>query len=362
MTRSLNRALDAKLASVAAHGLAPLDIDSSSVVISDGDAAEFVEAIRRNRISGIAVVALIDGALVASEETADSIVALHDEIMGQTMRTEITATRVSALLTDAGVDHRVLKGLSLAHTVYLDPAARSFRDVDVLVSSADIDESVERLMAEGATRSQAELRPGYDRRFSKSVTLRLDGVEVDVHRLLCPGPFGVWSKPNDLFVLRSVVGIASVDIPILDRTDNLLHACYHVALGQIEPVLANLRDIVELAGTDNAIGFDAERFDQTVDRWQGKAVIRRAVRLVEQRLKTPLPEALRSYASASVDKAHFDALEPYLMERDGSRFGALAPATLRALPLSERAAYALAVGLPEGSEPIDRIKGFLNRG
>ena len=361
MKRSLNRALEAKLSAVASHGLAPLDVDGPGTVVSDGEAEEFVQAVREHRISGVAVVALIDGALVVSDETAALLVALHDEIMGQTMRTEITATQVSDLLTEAAIDHRVLKGLALAHTVYLDPAARSFRDVDVLVPSDDIDETVERLMVLGATRAQPELRPGYDRRFSKSVTLRLDGVEVDVHRILCPGPFGVWMKPNDLFVLRSVVAIAGVDIPILDRTDNLLHACYHVALGQVEPVLSNLRDIVELAGAEDEIGFDAERFDQTVDRWQGTAVIRRAVRLVEQRLKAPLPEALRSYANASVDKTHFHALEPYLVEQDGSRFGALAPATLRALPLADRAAYALAVGLPEGTEPIDRIKGLLNR-
>ena len=361
MRRSLNRALDAKLTAMAAHGLAPLDSDGPGTVVSDGEASEFVQAVRDNRISGIAVVALIDGALLVSESTAASLVALHDEVMGQTMRTEVSATSVSALLTDAGIDHRVLKGLALAHTVYLDPAARSFRDVDVLVPSTDMDESVERLMAIGATRAQPELRPGYDRRFSKSVTLKLDGIEIDLHRVLCPGPFGVWMKPNDLFVLRNVVRVAGVDIPILDRTDNLLHACYHVALGQVEPVLSNLRDIAELSGTDQELGFDVERFDQAVDRWQGKAVIRRAVRLVNQRLKAPLPEALRSYANAAVDSAHFDALEPYLVERDGSRFGALAPATLRALPLSDRAAYALAVGLPEGTEPLDRIKGLLNR-
>jgi hypothetical protein len=52
-------------------------------------------------------------------------------------------------------------------------------------------------------------------------------------------------------------------------------------------------------------------------------------------------------------------LEPYV--REGDRFAGLAAATLRVLPMQERAAYALAVGLPEGAKPLDRMKVLSRR-
>ena len=348
---------------IAAYGLSESgdQTGDTKIEIDDAIADEVLAGIAENRISGTAILALTQDAIASSEETEEKLIAQHDEVMGQSMRTEIMAVRVSDMLTGAGIEHRLLKGAALAHTVYEDPAARSFRDVDVLVSSAAIEATVALLTSHGATRAQPELRPGYDKRFAKSVTLKLDGVEVDLHRVLSPGPFGVWMKPNDLFVLRSVIDVAGVNIPILDRTDNLLHACYHLALGQVEPVLSNVRDAALLAGTDANIGFDATRFDQSVDRWKGRVVVRRAVRIVERRLGVTLPEPLRSYGRAVADQAELAALEPYLASGDGGRFGALVPATLKALPMADRAAYALAVGLPEGTEPVERLKGLLKR-
>lgn len=360
MTLALNSGITSKLEAIAAHRIGPQAEETAPLVVSNDEATELIEGLKAERIAGAGVVCLIDGGMDVSNETADRIVALHDDVMSQTMRTEVMAVRVSDLLTGLGVDHRLLKGAALAHTVYSDPAERSFRDVDLLVGSSDIDRAVAALAKEGATRAQPELRPGYDSRFAKSVTMRLDGIEIDLHRVLCPGPFGVWMKPGDLFVLRSVVAIADVDVPILDPTDNLLHACYHVALGQVEPALSNLRDVALLAGTSSTLGFDAGRFDQSVDRWRGRPVIRRAIRLVERRLRCSLPAELSWYRTASVDAAEIQALEPYLVEEEG-RFAALAPATFRALPMSDRPAYALAVGLPEGAEPLDRIKDLLKR-
>ena len=357
----LNSGVTTKVEAIASHGLGP-DADAAApIMISDSEADLFIDALKEHRLAGAAVVCLIDGGISASSEVANRIVSLHDDEMGRTMRSEIMALRVSGTLTDAGVEHRLLQGAALAHTVYSDPAARSFRIVDVLIPSRSMYRAVDLLVAEGATRAKPELRAGYDQRFADSVTLRLNGRQIALHRVFCPGPFGVWMKPNDLFVLRGVLDIANVDIPILDATDNLLHGCYYLALAQIEPALTNVRDVALLAGTTENLGFDAGRFDQTVDRWRGRAVIRRAVRIVERRLGFALPSELSWYGKASVEKADLAAMEPYLVERERGRIDALAPATFRALSMSDRAAYALAVGLPDGTEPVSRIKEIFKR-
>lgn len=361
MTLELNSGIMTKVEAIAAHGLGPHADAAAPIEITDSEADLVLEALKEHRLAGAAVVCLIDGGMAISNELASRIVLLHDDEMGRTLRTEIMSVRVSDLLTGAGIEHRLLDGAALAHSVYSDPAERSFRKVDVLVTPQNVDRTVQLLISNGAIRPVAELRPGFDQRFASSVNLNLDGREMDVHRVLCPGPFGVWMKPNDLFVLRDVLDIANVDIPTLDPTDNLLHACYLLALGRIEPLLTNVRDVALLAGTADHLGFDAGRFDHTVERWRGRAVVRRAVRIVERRLGFALPGELSWYGKASVDADERAALEPYLTEQDEDRFDAMAPFTFRALPMSERPAFALAVGLPDGTEPVARFKELFTR-
>jgi hypothetical protein len=322
---------------------------------------QVLDLLVRQRVLGVAVSGIEDGSIRASEAFVHALTVRHDEAMAQTMRIEVMGIKVSSQFATAGIEHRFLKGSALAHTVARRPSERSFRDVDLLVESEAIGAAVELLHSFGAERSQPELRPGYDKRFAKSVTMRLDDVEIDLHRLLCPGPFGVWMRPNDLFLVREELRFGQVSLPTLDRTDHLIHACYHVALGQAEPVFANLRDIVLLAGHVGVPEFDAARLAETIERWRGGAVLRRAVRLVSNQFDVELPDALARYLHEPVNAAELAVINPYLTDDPSGRFAALAPATLKALPLGDRTAYAMAVGLPSGSNPLSRVKSMISR-
>ena len=99
---------------------------------------------------------------------------------------------VVQLFADAAIEVRLLKGPAVAHLDYPDPAWRAFGDIDVLVPSAQYDDAIRALLAVGGRRRSQEVRPGFDRRFGKGacVTL-LNGVQVDVHRTLASGPFGL---------------------------------------------------------------------------------------------------------------------------------------------------------------------------
>ncbi len=331
--------------------------DSTTIVIEPTDNDAVLGFVRNERIEGVAVAALLDGTLECDGAFATALVRQHDDTMAQTLRVEITAVRTSSLLSDSGVPHRILKGTALAHSVARTTSERSFRDVDVLVQSTLLDDVVGLLAREGASRLREQLRPGFDARFGKSVTMKLDGIEIDVHRLLCPGPFGVWMHPDDLFLLRSSVEVGGIELPTLDRTDHLVHACYHAAIGSAAPSLVNLRDIALLAAGE----WDGERFVQTIDRWRGRAVVQRAIRLVEDELEVELPEALAVLRHRPVPPDERAMIEPYLTTDSGGRFADLAPATLRALPMADRVAYARAVGLPDGADVLDRVKSMINR-
>ena len=344
-----------------AEDIVSLDLEGTSVespvVIDDENAASVLNQLDAERILGVAVRALEAGDLVANDEFGHELIARHDAVMAQTMRVELMAARLSGLLTERGIRHRLLKGAALAHTVARSPMERSFRDVDVLVSGADMDRAVALVIAEGGTRNQPPLRDGFDARFGKSVTLRLDDVEVDLHRVLSPGPFGVWMNPHDLFVLKDELQIAGVTLPTLDATDHLVHACYHAALGQREPVLANLRDIALLAEAS----IDGPRLMETVERWRGVAVVKRAVGLVQSALDVELPEVLLQVKRHTPDTAETAAIDPYLTDDPRGRFASLAPHTLRALPARDRAAFARAVGFPDGTDPMNRAKSLIRR-
>ncbi len=332
----------APLRAVTGYGLA----GAAGTVGAVEDPGALLAAVAEHRLTGIAARALDAGDLELPSDAAAILRARHDVVMAQTLRVELALIEVAGLLADAGVDHRVLKGSALAHTVAMDPADREFRDVDVLVPASQIDRAVAALTGAGAMRLQPELRPGFDRRFAKSVTMRLDGVEVDIHRTLAPGPFGVWIHAGDLFVVGSSFTVADRQLATLDRTDHLVHACYHVALGQSMPAFTNLRDIALLASGP----WDAERFDSTVTRWQGRPVVARAVRLVRELAELELPSALTEYRPSPGDAA---MLAPYV--REGDRFPALALATARALGPADRATYARAIALPAGAGVRQRV-------
>lgn len=333
------------LAAIARHDIDPAP--SAIVGLSDTEQQDLLALIAEHRLAGVAVRAFESGALDLGVAGATTLVASHDVAMAQTMRVELRLLDAAHALAGAGVEFRVLKGSALAHLVAVDPADREFRDVDLLVHSADLDVAVESLEAIGADRIQPRLSLDFDRRFAKSVTLRLSGIEIDVHRTLAPGPFGVWLRPGDLFVLPQPLLVAGRVLATLDRTDHLLHACYHVALGQSVPAFTNLRDVALLAAGD----WDHGRFVETVELWRGRPVIARAVRLVERLLDHELPPELRSFTPQSGDAV---LLAPYV--GDGDRFPALALAMLRALPARDRAAFARAVALPAGTDPRQRVR------
>ncbi len=341
-----------RIASIGLPGSSPDLIELDEV------GSAIVPMLMNERILGVAARGIDQGALLGDEDVIGDVIAAHDEVMRQTMRIEVKAVEVSQLFDEAGIDHRILKGAALAHTMAVRPADRSFRDVDVLVDGDDIDQAVQVLTRAGATRLQPELRAGYDARFGKSVTLKSGDIEVDIHRVLSPGPFGVWMKPKELFLLKQSVQLGGRDLPTLDPTSHLVHACYHVALGQVTPVLSNLRDIAMLAATD---GIDFDRFDETITRWRGGAVIKRAVRLAQARLDAELPDELVRYVHAAVPASELEMIAPYLTNDSSGRFAALAPSTLKALPLADRPAYALAVGLQDGSDPVGRVRNMLGR-
>jgi hypothetical protein len=326
-------------AAIGAHGLAtslpalpkePLDFQRWSALAG---------RIAHGRITGLWAQAIADGALAATPAQALQAATEHAVAIGVKELLERFLLEVVNVLTQSGIDYRVLKGTAVAHLDYPDPRLRTFGDIDVLVPADDFDRAVTALVGAGCTRRTPELRPGFDRRFGKgAVLVGPQGFELDLHRTFVSGPFGLWSHPADLFAAASSFAVAGVELRALTLEDRFLHACFHAALTRWVR-LSTLRDVAQLL-----IGreLDVDQVRGRAADWRADAVIARGVTLAWDTLAlsavTPLSRFAATYA---LDRHELRAVQASLGEA-GER-PSKAVEGLRAIPgVRLKAAYARA--------------------
>lgn len=262
----------AALTAAARHGLPgperpPVELDAA-------DLDRALRLVRLDRLGGLLAVAMDDGAVRASSETVAAVRnAWHEQLVGS-VRVERLAIRVAAVLDDAGARWRLTKGPALAHLDYADPALRTFGDVDVIVHPDSWVAAVEALTEAGWRRPQPELAGGFDERYGKGATLvDADDLEVDLHRRLAIGRFGVRLPTESLFNGVESLPIGGRSLPVLPGSDRLLHACFHAALGGFREWRAH-RDVAQLLLVSEV---DWTGTVGKAERWRVGAVVAGAV-------------------------------------------------------------------------------------
>ncbi|MGH3952126.1 MAG: nucleotidyltransferase family protein, partial [Pseudonocardiaceae bacterium] len=160
--------------------------------LDDAAWGTILSAARTHRVTGELQAAVDDGALPATEVQARQARAAHRSAVLRVLSLERALIGLVDLLAASAIEVRVLKGAAVAHLDYARPGLRAFVDLDVLVRPADIDRAVRVLSGAGFTRTLAEPRPGFDRRFDKGTTLLSPArYELDLHRTFVLGPWGV---------------------------------------------------------------------------------------------------------------------------------------------------------------------------
>ena len=271
--------------------------------------ALFDRAVDERAVSLLAC-AVAEGLICATPAQAEQLGIGHEAAMRSCVWLERWTLEVVQLFADAAIEVRLLKGPAVAHLDYPDPAWRAFGDIDVLVPSAQYDDAIRLLLAVGGRRRSQEVRPGFDRRFGKGacVTL-LNGVQVDVHRTLASGPFGLTVDLGELFRRSEVVTLADRPVPVLSRELRLVHACYHAALGDTTPRVVALRDVAQMLGSTE-LDFDEVR--RIGKRWRAEIVLARAISLTWDALQlaaTPVSEWATAFSG---DRFERSALSAYV--------------------------------------------------
>ena len=335
-------------AAVAAYGVAADGDDRlPSAPLSDGEWNALVDVCHRERLVFLLDAAVQAGAVPATAEQRCVLDALLVPFVQQQLHLEAQLLTVVEVLDRHGLDHRLLKGLALANTVYPDPLQRYFHDLDVLVRGDQLADVV-RVLTEhtGFRRRVPELRAGFDRRFAKSVTMvdRLGG-ELDLHRTLVRGVCGFELDLDELWASTRPVSVAGVVVPALSPEGQLLHATLAAALSDVPARLSTLRDVAQLASAD---GVDAGDLASLATHHGVVAPVARGVQLTEQGLRVSLGELGAWAAGVEVDAHGRRQLAEYGAD---SRFRTQALDIARTLHLPDQLRYLSALVLPVAGVP-----------
>ena len=331
---------------IAAHGMMPTsDRGHTSPSPPSADVWEHVLAdLDRHRLSGLAVAAALDGSLPLKESQREELLTLHRRWLATSLVRERRTLGLVTRFLAADLDVVVLKGTTFAHRFYPDPGWRPFGDVDLLVRGHQWEQAADLLAEAGLHRTRPEPHLGFDRRFGKSALHRDDdGVEVDLHRTLVLGPFGLWIDPDGLFDRAVSVEVGGVAVPCLDATASYLHACVHASLGTRPVQLLALRDLVQIEVATGVKWADAA---ELVRQWQLGPVVRHALAEAASQLGHRPSAAAAELATISASRHAERALGAYTVVSRAR--GGVARATLAALPrLRDKAAYIRSLVSPD---------------
>jgi hypothetical protein len=261
-------------AAVAAHGLATSRPTLPREPLDDVAWRALLEGVAHGRITGWLARAIADGSLAVTPAQADEAATRHLSATGLVALLESFLAELVGMLDTRSIESRVLKGPAVARLDYPDRRLRTFGDVDLLVRGHDFDRAVSALEHAGLQRRFVELRPGFDARFGKGVPLaRGDGFELDLHRTFADGPFGLRSRPDQLFHDGVHVDVTGTPMLALSREDRLVHACFHVALsGDLR--LSSVRDVAQLVLAGE---LDVDRVRTRIEGWHADPVLARGI-------------------------------------------------------------------------------------
>jgi len=327
----------------AGYGLPGHDEDEPMTVSTDAWPA-FLAQVDYEKLAGIAVAAVEGEWLHLSDEQRSALFQCHREFMVHALRVERMLLTAGDALARSGVETIVLKGPAVAHGCYPDPSWRSFGDLDLLVRTEQWRAAEAVLLECGFRRNLPEPKSGFDERFGKAAEFANgEDLEIDLHRTLVLGSFGLWMNPDELFARAVPFELGGVVHRRLDDTGLLVHACLHASLGWRPPLLLPLRDVAQIPQVADV---DWDVVSNWARRWRLTAVVQHALRAASEAFGVGLPPGAAPLIRVQPGRREARALEAYTTDR--RRLGGIALSTIRAIPgVRGKAAFIRALLFPD---------------
>jgi hypothetical protein len=340
---TLSRVSDA-IQWIAGYGLPDRALAPPSEPFDDETWSALLSSAYRQRVTGHLQSAIDEGALCTTDAQRRAATDQHELALVRDVTLERLLVTTLDQIDPGGAAVRVLRGPSVAHTAYRDPALRSFGDLDLLVAQRQYDWVVTMLCGRGARRRYAEPRPGFDARFGKGVCIETPtGLEIDLHRTFVAGPFGLAVDADALFDSNATFVLADRTFPTIDPESRFLDACFHAALRRTEPRLVPIRDVAQMTLLAQ---LDVDRVRDLCRRWRCGIVVQRAIEITWGTFElASTPEIVRWARAYEPSRFEQRALRSYGAGDDS--YARQAVAGLRAVPgIRRKAAYAASLLLP----------------
>lgn len=235
-----------------------------------------VERARHHRLDGLLVAAVAGGDLSTTVEQRSEVAVLECRLAADAMWHDAQTTDIVGSLRENGVEVRILKGPAWGRLDYPDRLWRPTQDLDLLVRGEDLAEASIVLAEAGGALLGNDPVPGYSAVVGKGITFSMPGrPEVDLHRLLIWGPFGMRIPAADLWGQGRTFALGGEEYTTLPKEESLLHAALHMVIHGWRRAL-NLRDIAQFVTADE---LDVDRLLWLSRRWNVEAVLADAVLL-----------------------------------------------------------------------------------
>jgi len=313
-------------------------------VIPEGLADSVVAHLTNQRLTGVLQYGVSSGQVVLPEPARGALSDAHLRATVLVLSLERRLLEVASTLRAAGVDAVVLKGPSLAP--FYGPVVRTYGDLDLLVPVAGWRAALAAIEGLGFVRLIPEPRRGFDERFGKGAShADPEGYEVDLHRTLALGPFGLWLDPDELAAGSVEFFVRDASFRRLSDTHALLHVCLHAALGRQPPQLLPLRDVLQVAYR-GSVAWD--ELSSLARRWRLGAPLAWAFEAAATTFGVPLPQPVLDLDLPEPSLRERLALRAHVTERRDA--GGIELTTLLAIGgVSGKAAYVRALLLPDRS-------------
>lgn len=268
-----------------------------------GDPGQLVAAAISQRVTGLVLEAANDGALAGwPDETLDRLREVHLAALRSNLQIEAAGLRAIATLEQAGLQPIWLKGGATAHLDYPDPALRSVVDVDLLLPDDQFTAALAVMTAHGCTQPIPPPSVRWERRYGKDATL-LDpgGIELDVHRSLIEGYFGIGIRNDELTSATVAFEVGGYRVSALDGPSRLLHAAIHTA-GSGAFRISSARDVAQLVLVSEADWTEARR---RAEHWRCAALLAAGIHQAWEVLKLTDHDAVawsRGYRPSTVER------------------------------------------------------------
>jgi Uncharacterised nucleotidyltransferase len=237
------------LLGVAAHGLAGSRIRPPSGPLDPAAWRALVRACSEEHLVGLLAATVDGGVLQASGAQAADLAALVADVRARSAAVRESVVETSRRLDADGIDHHVLDGPVVAQRAYADPSVRDFEEVDILVDASSL-----------------PIPPVQD-------------ATVRFRRDLLPAELGQPVGLGDAKRQATRVEVDGHPVPALPAEAQLVYTCAQAASASVTGGLLALRDVAQLALTDDVDPVGVARF---VGPGRATAVVARAVRLAWQ--------------------------------------------------------------------------------